>query len=146
MPGDWFVSSLAHRKKSDIISWFYWLLNNSSYGSMSLCDRHFPAGLPIPSLLFDACLDAVGPAQQMQMLLQNPTETSPCSGGETWYPSKLRVVTNSIIAGWEQGRRVTQPFPRSCIKVFVDDFKWRHTKQVSTEWVEDASAEHDFMI
>jgi len=48
------------------------------------------------------------------MLIQNPFEALPSGSGETWYPSKPRVVTNSVTAGWEQGRRVTQPFPAAC--------------------------------
>lgn len=62
-------------------------------------------------------LDTLRPAKQIQMCIQKSAETSSYSWGEARYPSKLRVVTDSILARWEQGGRVTQPFPFSCIEV-----------------------------
>lgn len=63
-----------------------------------------------------ACLVALRPAEQLQMFLQKPAETPSRSSGETRYPSKLGVVTNSIFTRWEQGGWVTQPFPLTCIE------------------------------
>lgn len=55
------------------------------------------------ALQSSACLDALGPAEQLQVLVQNSAETSPRGCGETRSPSELGVVTDRIVAWREQG-------------------------------------------
>lgn len=80
----------------------------------------------VQPLLQDAHLDALRPTEQLQMFLQKSTETSSRAGRETRRPSKLAVVTHSILAGREQRGRVAQPLPLSCTveeNDFIDTFK-----------------------
>lgn len=65
----------------------------------------------------DACLDTIGPEQQVQMLVQYPTEASPSCRGEAYHTSKLGIVTDSTITRWQQGRGFTEPFPFSWIEI-----------------------------
>lgn len=75
------------------------------------------------SLFRNTCLDTLGPEQQIQVLFQNPSETSPRTWGETGYPSKLRVVADSVSARWQQGGRIADPFPLSCINARIEGKK-----------------------
>lgn len=50
------------------------------------------------------------------MLIQKLAETSSCRSGETTCLSKLLVVRDSILTWWEQGGRLTQPFPLTCVE------------------------------
>lgn len=65
-----------------------------------------------------ACLDTVGPEQQVQVLLQDGAEASACSRGEAHHPPKAGVVRHSTATGGQQGGAVAEPFPPT----------WRHTR------------------
>lgn len=65
-----------------------------------------------------ACLEAAGPEQQLQVLLQEGPEAAARSRGEAPHTAKLGVVGDGAGARGQQGGGVAEPLPPA----------WRHTQ------------------
>jgi len=62
-------------------------------------------------------LDALWPAKQGQMLVEDSPETLPGARGESGDPAELGVMADGIIARWEQGGCVAKPLPLPCQEI-----------------------------
>lgn len=62
-------------------------------------------------------LDALRPAKQGQMLVEDSPETLPGACGESGDPAELGVMADGVLARREQGGCVAKPLPLPCQQI-----------------------------